>query len=31
VQVMLRWGSQQMERIVTFPNVTWTNDEYLGQ
>jgi hypothetical protein len=31
VQVTMAGGTQLMERILTFPNVTWTNDEYLGQ
>lgn len=30
VQVTFGEGTQSMERIVTFPNVTWSNNEYRG-
>jgi hypothetical protein len=30
VQITFASGDQSMERIVTFPNVTWANREYRG-
>jgi len=30
VQVTFNSGGESMERILTFPNVTWSNNDYRG-